>query len=252
VQANQWHVSETDAIFDKGVYSLNGADGGLVCFLSKWRWYNNEPTFYYVINPLTKHKRQLPPLLCIEAKKSNTWLSIVKMLKLTVDKKTKEYKVFILSFIANGDEVNFAQVYDSHIKEWTVMEAIKGHIIGWDYWPHYWLGISPRLCVYNFGDGTLQHFNGFNIALELEVGLGYFVHLEDHLFVLHKEVSLGFADRYCISEFHLSEKATGWVKLGVRSCVPCKAFFRETPLDIINMKLFGCNGFLLVYIDDFF
>ncbi len=45
------------------------------------------------------------------------------MVKLTTDKKTKEYKVFVVGSIEKGGQGFFAQVYDSHNKEWTVVEA---------------------------------------------------------------------------------------------------------------------------------
>jgi len=57
---------------------------------------------------LTKQEKQLPPLLCIGAKTSNTHVTMVKMVKLTIDKKTKEYNFFVMGSITNGGEGFFA------------------------------------------------------------------------------------------------------------------------------------------------
>jgi len=115
-QANQWHVYEIDATVER-VDTWDGAHGGLVWFLSRWSWQDNEPRFFYVMNSLTKQKKRLPPFLSMAAKKSNTLETTVRIVKLTVDKKTKTYKVFIVGSIRDGDRSDFAQVYDSYVKE---------------------------------------------------------------------------------------------------------------------------------------
>jgi len=99
--------------------------------------------------------KQFPPLLCIEVEKKTRQVRRVRMVKLTMDKKTKEYKVFVVCPIQNGGEGFFAQVYDSNIKEWKFVKATHGYIFGGEY-----LGVDNNfvschsLCVYNCANGT--------------------------------------------------------------------------------------------------
>jgi len=49
---------------------------------------------------------------------------------------------------------------------------------------------------------------------------------------------------YCISEFHLPEKAIAWMKLKVHKCNPSIYKFPKT---LYSLSLLACNGFLLVH-----
>jgi len=106
IQVDKWHSYKVSTVLsldgvDGGykastVLSLDGADGGLVCCVSQWLWLGNNLHFCIVMNPLMNQQRmQLPPLLSMKAEKSNTLLTLLKIVKLIVDKKTKEYQVFV-------------------------------------------------------------------------------------------------------------------------------------------------------------
>jgi len=93
------------------------------------------------------------------------------MVKLSMVRKIKEYKFFVVGSIANksmatsmaifltslfdnlnNGKVFFAQVYDSYTKEWTIMEATHGCIIGWDTLGRFDLPFPCRICMHNFAN----------------------------------------------------------------------------------------------------
>jgi len=114
MQVDRWHAYEMDEILER-VETWHGADGGLVCYIPKRTFYN-KPRCFIVFNPLTKQKMQLPPLPGMEVEKSNTIVIKARIVKLNVDRKTKEYKVFVVNSFENGGGGFSAQVYDSVIK----------------------------------------------------------------------------------------------------------------------------------------
>jgi len=120
-----------------------------------------------------------------------------------------------------------------------VVESREGRIIGWN---------DGTICVYNCADGNLHQFGSRlglpDIILGLKVERKHMEFIDDHLFVLHyKEDNSG---RYCISEFHLSKKATAWVKLRVHECDPS---LYDPPEEHNRLSLLACNEFLLVHSD---
>jgi len=213
-------------VLDNTAFNLShsvSADGGLFC---SSQWTTHVSHFQIVVrNPLTKKKKKLPPLLDMGSGNYNVYTQIMKF---TMDRKTKEYKVyFVGNFVEiDGNSLTTAQVYDSHVNAWSVVESREVCIIG---------GYSK---LYNCVDGNLQQ-----LYLE-DMGPGFykgFALINDHLFVLHRENIL---QKYCIFEYHLPKKATAWVKLRVHDCDPsiCKHLKED-----YKISLLACNGFLLLY-----
>jgi len=107
---------------------------------------------------------KLLPLLSMGAKESHIQ---VKMVQLTMDKETKEYKLNVVGYIETSGNSLFAQVYDSYIQMWSVVESRERRNIRWDYSSHLLYSNCPFM--YNCADRNLQYFKLSNIAPRLTV-----------------------------------------------------------------------------------
>lgn len=98
---NKWHNIPIDFLPYHAGYPVAAARG-LLCFINKIRGYMDDYTSLFICNPLTKHWRELPPML---SKQRPILVSMV------VDKTTKAYKVIVAGQVST-------EVFDSSSSTW--------------------------------------------------------------------------------------------------------------------------------------
>ena len=225
-------------------------DGGLVCFVSEQ---TRKPLRVFVVNPLTKQTKELPPLIDMRGNKRKCTVQPT-MVHLSLDRETKSYKVFVVGYMQIGERGLFAQIYDSNTTQWILVGPELqscGRVLGvkydWDEDHEYYSGERQGPVVYEFAEHQLQHYGADDIAQGPLVKS--YALLSERLFVLHYEsrqgpASLSHPVCFVISEYHLPKNATVWVKVETHSCCPFDHWLEGT--DHYNVSIHAGNRFLLI------
>lgn len=225
-------------------------DGGLLCFVSEQ---TQKPLRVFVVNPLTKQTKELPPLPDMRGNERQCTVQPT-MVNLSVDRETKAYRVFVVGYMESGERGLFAKIYDSNTTQWISVEPglqsfdrVLGVEYDWEEDHEYYSGERQGPIVYQFAEHRLQHYGADDIAQGPLVKS--YALLSDHLFVLHCEACPGPASsshqiHFVISEYHLPKNATVWVKVETHGSCPFDHWLERT--DHYNVSIHASNGYLLI------
>ena len=238
-KSDRWHSFE---IFVGDVsHTMVAADGGLICCVSERAM---RPLSIVVSNPLIGKHVELPFLLGMEGARPTTQPVMVQLI---MDSQKQHYKVFVAGYMKQGRRDPFAQVYDSKVKEWTIVG------LGQQSWDRihgcerlgetYYCNTPWGPCVYDFKEGRLQDFGASNIV-EGPLVLTFAV-WKNRLFVFQEQECAGaanLASDYCISEYQFQKNANVWVKVETHECI----FVNDYLLRDYKLLIHACNGFLIL------